>query len=378
MEKTYCVKFPSKGNLPKIALVLDTDYWAFANIAKQLYHYLNDRFSFVILSMNKIKSIIQLLLMVQGCDVVHFFWREDLRLIESYLLNQNLSALEKKGRSIIEKAILSHFFSMSVYDHLYLKENEINERQFLFQKIVDSYYVSSQRLLKIYNQIETYPNPSTFLEDGVDLTLFYPLHLERFNNIANRPIVIGWAGHSCWGGFETTIEDFKGMNTILQPALKQLSTEGLPIRMLFADRAKIFIPHAEMVNYYSNIDLYVCTSKIEGTPNPILEAMACGVPVISTDVGIVPQILGPKQSEFILTERSVQSLKRAIRRFIEHPALFQELSQENLAHIQKQSWSLKAEGFADYFQRCLVDSAPLKSNNSRIAKLEAIRNARLQ
>ncbi|WZB73295.1 glycosyltransferase family 4 protein [Achromobacter xylosoxidans] len=44
-----------------------------------------------------------------------------------------------------------------------------------------------------------------------------------------------------------------------------------------------------MPAYYNSLDLYVCPSAIEGTPNPVLEAMACGVPVISTDVGIVPK-----------------------------------------------------------------------------------------
>ena len=55
------------------------------------------------------------------------------------------------------------------------------------------------------------------------------------------------------------------------------------------------IAHEDMPEYYNGIDIYVCTSRTEGTPNTVLEAMACGVPVISTDVGIVPEVFGEKQ-----------------------------------------------------------------------------------
>ena len=84
-----------------------------------------------------------------------------------------------------------------------------------------------------------------------------------------------------------------------------------------------------MPDYYAQIDVYVCASKEEGTPNPILEAMACGVPVISTDVGVVRQLFGDKQQEFILAERSVAELAKKIERLHHERNLLAEHSQEN-------------------------------------------------
>lgn len=85
---------------------------------------------------------------------------------------------------------------------------------------------------------------------------------------------VGWAGNSKWAG---ELEDFKGYHSLLKPAVEQLQSEGLNIELVLADRQLGFIPHDEMVKYYSQIDVYVCPSKIEGTPNPVLESMACGV-----------------------------------------------------------------------------------------------------
>ena len=190
------------------------------------------------------------------------------------------------------------------------------------------------------------------LPDGVDLSLFRPKALDRFDTIASRPVRVGWVGHSAWA---STLEDFKGVNTILKPALKELQEEGLPLVADFADRKDQFIPHIKMPDYYAGIDVLICTSKIEGTPNPVLEAMACGVPVITTDVGIVPDVFGPKQKEYILRERSVACLKEAIRRLLAQPAQFQELSSENLESIKGWDWSRRAEAFADYFNSLVED-----------------------
>jgi hypothetical protein len=94
-----------------------------------------------------------------------------------------------------------------------------------------------------------------------------------------------------------------------------------------------------MPAFYGAIDVYVCVSEIEGTPNPVLEAMACGIPIVSTDVGIVPQVFGPEQHRFILPARSIDALVRALRTLLADPALRRRLADENLDRIRSWSWA---------------------------------------
>ena len=47
----------------------------------------------------------------------------------------------------------------------------------------------------------------------------------------------------------------------------------------------------DMPAAYAELDAYLCLSRTEGGPLPVFEAMACGVPVVSTEVGMIPDIL---------------------------------------------------------------------------------------
>lgn len=115
------------------------------------------------------------------------------------------------------------------------------------------------------------------------------------------------------------------------------------------------IPHDKMVNYYSDIDLYICTSKIEGTPNPVLESMACGIPVISTDVGIVPDVFGVKQKEYILEIRDKDCLKEAIKKLISDKSNFKKLSDENLEMIRNWTWDIISQQMDKFFEKNLKE-----------------------
>lgn len=331
---------------PKVALIIDTDHWAFGNISRQLQRYLSDRYEFMVIPMDIIDNIDQVLMMTRDCEIVHFFWREHLTLIgtpyyRSYVESLGLSYTEFESRFITAKKITT-----SVYDHLLLKPEELASRRNIFSHLVDGYTVGSEKLNSIYADIPGYPKPTCIVEDGVDLTLFKPKNLYRLQDVEQRGLVVGWVGNSKWA---SELEDFKGVHTILRPALEQLQSEGLNVTPFFADRQDRFIPHDQMPDYYSKIDVLVCTSKIEGTPNPVLEAMACGVPVISTDVGIVPQAFGEQQRAFVLKERSTKCLVECLRNLLINPSQLMGLSAENTESIKIWDWSIKAENFNEFF-----------------------------
>ena len=331
--------------MKKIALVVDTDNWAFANIARNVKKNLSQYYEFKIIPIAYLdNNVAKLLFLTEDCELIHFFWRGLILSINSKTYKSYIKELGGSVKKFNERFLNNKIITSSVYDHLFL-EDDIEKTKKIFSKC-SNYYVSSNKLLEIYKNIDLENYPYGVITDGVDLEEFYPKNKRKFEDINNRKIKIGWVGNSAW---KQDKEDFKGVNTILKPVIKELIEEGYPIETYFADRQERMIPHDKMVDYYSDIDVIVCTSKIEGTPNPVLEGMACGDVVVSTNVGIVPDVLGKKQSEFILKERSKKCLKEKIIYLVEHRELFEELSKENLEQIKSWTWQKISERFKEFF-----------------------------
>ncbi len=338
---------------PRVALVIDAPGWAFWNISQQIRRHLSDRFDFEILVTSDTENAAQLFFAAREFDLVHVFWREFVHLLLNEHCRSYVRALPGDYDRFLQRVVRRPAFSTCIYDHLHLEPDELAARAPIYRDLVDAYYVGSWRLEAIYAGLPDYPPPAAVLPDGVDPELFGPLGAERFENAGARPLVLGWTGNSRWGDGK---HDYKGVHTILNPAIERLKAEGVPVELKLYDRAHSpLLPHREMASQiYAHLDAYVCTSLIEGTPNPVLESLACGVPIISTDVGIVRAALGPRQREFILAERSVECLVDAIRRLADDRArLLPELSRENLESAKAWYWERRVQGFAPYFEECL-------------------------
>jgi glycosyltransferase involved in cell wall biosynthesis len=217
---------------------------------------------------------------------------------------------------------------------------------------MDCYFVSSHKLFELYANNSRFPKPATVISDGVDCQLFKPQNMERFDKRnLDKTIRVGWVGNSKWWGHD----DLKGLHTIIKPAVAQLINEGYNIELCYADRQEQLIPHKEMPSFYADIDVYICASLHEGTPITVLEAMACGVPVIATDVGIVSEAFGSEQRAFILENRTIQDIKDALKKLLEKKELFSSLSKENLLSIKDWEWSKQAEKMYAYFMSAILD-----------------------
>ncbi|MEJ3686822.1 glycosyltransferase family 4 protein, partial [Vibrio vulnificus] len=80
------------------------------------------------------------------------------------------------------------------------------------------------------------------------------------------------------------------------------------------DRVKVIGPfaHAELVKEYSNNDIYIHYSLTEGFPRVILEAQSCGLPVISSNVGYISDILSDGENVILLKDYTPESLKEKL------------------------------------------------------------------
>lgn len=346
-EDKYDHFFPqmaSNGKI-KVAIIIDVLNWAFANIAINLLKLKQDKIQFVVISAHDKQSfrsnMYHVLLAAHDCQIIHFMWRGELVCLESDLRHYYMN--EEAVDLFVDRLFNHKVISSCVYDHTFLPQDDIKILK-TFQNIIKrNYYVSNDKLYALYSNLSDMPGPRAVCPDGIDLKLFTPRKKSSVFLDKQSPVRIGWAGNSEWGE-----NDHKGLNSIIKPVIDRLIKEGYNIQLDLADRKLIWRQQYDMPKYYHSLDIYLCASLNEGTPNTILEAMACGLVVLSTDVGIVRNIFGPLQQAYIVN-RTALDFYYKLKQLLDNRQSWEELSLENLQAIKAWAWPNQAENILNYF-----------------------------
>ena len=82
-----------------------------------------------------------------------------------------------------------------------------------------------------------------------------------------------------------------------------------------------WIPHDKVADYLNELKLFILPSYSEGLPTGVLEAMACGTPVLATSVGGVPDIIKDGETGFILENNSPEGIAEDVTRALKYPNL---------------------------------------------------------
>lgn len=123
---------------------------------------------------------------------------------------------------------------------------------------------------------------------------------------------------------------------------------GIRHRIIFVNG----ITTEEMVDYYAQAVVAVVPSVYEGFGLPAGEAMACAVPVVSTDGGALPEVVG--DAGLIVPTRNSEALADAITTLLNNPALREKFSEQGRAHILKNfSWRVAAKQMTGYYRQVL-------------------------
>lgn len=73
------------------------------------------------------------------------------------------------------------------------------------------------------------------------------------------------------------------------------------------------VAHSDLVDWYASADVFCLATKREGCPNVVLEALACGTPVIASRVGSVPRMIDPGFNGLLVDEPVVDQFRTTIR-----------------------------------------------------------------
>jgi len=139
--------------------------------------------------------------------------------------------------------------------------------------------------IQLFNKLT--PEHTHYIPNGVDTTFFFD------DKIRENIVIIGGVG-STWRS------EHKGEKRIAEIADKSKLING----SLFVDAMVSPLPLTEVREYYKQIDVLMVSSYSETGPNPALEALSMGIPVIANPVGLIPEIIKHGKNGFIVNDWS--------------------------------------------------------------------------
>jgi len=198
--------------------------------------------------------------------------------------------------------------------------------------------------------LESCPNQKiSIIYNGVDINEFKPLKIRKKNK---KVVLISTGRLIKRKGYQYLIPAIKGLDIKLQligdgnlkTELKKLANEN-KVDVKFLGKKK----HKDLIKDLQKADVFILPSLNEGMSNSILEAMACGLPIITTNTGGSKELI--KENGFIVKKENIKELKNAVQNFIDNPRLIKQMGIKSRKIAEKMSWKEVAGGYMEVYEK---------------------------
>ncbi len=290
---------------PKILLICDVRNWAWWNKSMYLKKYLSDEFDFDIINIHGKGR--------RGVDKKKY----DIYLTYGYSFVNYLNGIPKHKRIT---GVTAH-----------------RPKNMIVNQMKKCGYVHANSLL-LKKELEKWGLKNIFyVPNGVDTELFKPIKeipLKRDN------IIVGHIGKN---------SNMKGQD-IIKKVIKKSGAQSF----LHLNTWQNMVPYREMYKKYQDIDVFIVASIEDGTPNPALEAMACGRPVISNNIGNMPEVIINGYNGFIV-KKDVNAYVEKINWLKENRDKLIEMGKNARKSIIDGGWTWEnqAENYRNMFRKIL-------------------------
>lgn len=314
---------------PKILFLADYPNWAFHNIYRSIKIRLEKDYEFYI----DFSSVSNKALYNQKYDIIYSFFYGDKRYrrfdLTQCILIQEVASWRWKydmnfGCLTAENFCTSYLYEANI---VVCPSNE------LYTELVPHL---GQRLF--------------YMPNGVETLLFSPPKTRK------GKLAIGWVGNPS--------DSQKNYDNIIVPLRKEYSN------LIVADGRLSII---DLMRFYKKIDVLLITSKSESQPLPLLEALASGCFIISTKVGIVPEII-TENTVGLIVNGDLESYRKAIMQVSEKIDLIREQMIKRVDLAKSEDWNVWVNRWKFLFESVLSNEDRLKLRVANRADLKLGQN----
>jgi teichuronic acid biosynthesis glycosyltransferase TuaC len=197
------------------------------------------------------------------------------------------------------------------------------------------------------------------LRNGVDLIAFRPcdraIARSQYNIAAETPLLVS-VGHLIERKAHHLVIEalalIPGARLLIAgDGPEQAALQQLAIRLNVAERVQFLgrVAHERLPEIYSAADILVLASSREGWANVLLEAMACGTPVVASDVWGTPEVVAKEAAGRLVKDRTGAAFAEAIRHLLAMPPR----REETRTYAEGFSWDATTAGQLAMFNEIL-------------------------
>jgi glycosyltransferase involved in cell wall biosynthesis len=190
----------------------------------------------------------------------------------------------------------------------------------------------------------------TVIYNGIDTEQFKPPETKEFSD---KVQLVSTGRLIERKGFDHLIDALKGLDDFeltligegnLEDELKEQAKKN-KVRVSFPGR----IEHEDIPGYLQEADIFVLPSLNEGMSNSLLEAMACGLPVLVTDVGGSKELV--KDNGFVVKKGSVKALKDALLKY--DRKIIKKQGKQSRKIAEDMSWERVCEKYFEIYGKAI-------------------------
>ena len=284
--------------------------------------------------------ILNLLREVRKYDVIHVFSAAYL----SFLIAPTPAILVSK---LYGKKIVLNYHSGEAEDHLQRWPRTTKSIMGLVDKVV----VPSEYLVRV------------FAKFGIDtIAIFNLIDLDRFEfrrRTNLRPVFLSNRNLEAHYGVDCILRAFAHIQkqipdavlTVVGDGSQRNALENLATELHLQPHAKFTgrVEHAEIGRHYSASDIYLNASKIDNQPLSILEAFACGLPVVTTDAGGIPDIVTDENTGFLVPVGDYQGLAARALKLLEDQSIATKMTELARLECTRYTWPVVCPQWLDVY-----------------------------